>query len=437
MNYTAIKELIKGQREIKINDLLVMAPCNDPFFSGAPAEVINARWLLDCLEEFGDSSHLRGLHYKFMSSGVMKPDGEPYTNTKNNWAFLTNAAKHARYLGYIDAEKYEDRRNPDPVICADYSSYSYDPEYEFNYDENIILPPAPVIGETDIDINGYSDNDNLLKYHVEIWIEKTTMNSIIKPIARNYKCVFVTGAGYMSITAVIAMLRRAERAGKPTRLFYISDFDPAGDNMPVQVARQCEFWNKKLGINADIKIKAIALNREQVLKFNLPTVPTTSDDKRVQSKTDNWQERRDIDGAVELDALEALHPGELKKIIETELEPYRDLQYEKKLSMIYEEQYSKISYYLNEVYSEYKDELSEIRQEVKRIYDEITEKLLPLQERADEIREIIREEMERDFELPDRPEPDVIEDDSNDDWLFDSSRDYLEQLAVYKSKKIA
>ena len=45
-------------------------------------------------------------------------------------------------------------------------------------------------------------------------------------------------------------------------------------------------------------------------------------------------------------------------------------------------------------------------------------------------------EMAAEFapELPDRPEPDQAEVDESD-WLFDSGRDYLEQLAMYKARK--
>lgn len=37
------------------------------------------------------------------------------------------------------------------------------------------------------------------------------------------------------------------------------------------------------------------------------------------------------------------------------------------------------------------------------------------------------------IELPELPEPEVEPDE--EDWLFDSSRGYFEQLAVYKARK--
>jgi hypothetical protein len=38
------------------------------------------------------------------------------------------------------------------------------------------------------------------------------------------------------------------------------------------------------------------------------------------------------------------------------------------------------------------------------------------------------------IELPDRPEADLAAPDETD-WLFDSSRDYLDQLAAYKAQR--
>ena len=42
------------------------------------------------------------------------------------------------------------------------------------------------------------------------------------------------------------------RPGKPTRIFYSGDFDPAGDSMPVAVAHQIEFWLQDYTPGADI-----------------------------------------------------------------------------------------------------------------------------------------------------------------------------------------
>ena len=65
-------------------------------------------------------------------------------------------------------------------------------------------------------------------YHLELWIEKSTMDDVLEPLCRRYGVDLVTGIGFQSITSVITMLRqRVSAHSKPTcAFFYISDFDP-------------------------------------------------------------------------------------------------------------------------------------------------------------------------------------------------------------------
>jgi hypothetical protein len=90
------------------------------------------------------------------------------------------------------------------------------------------------------------------------------------------------------------------RPGKPTRIFYSGDFDPAGDSMPVAVARQIEFWLQDYAPGADIKLTPLALTRDQVITYQLPRIPIKESDARKAG----FEERYGA-GAVELDALEA------------------------------------------------------------------------------------------------------------------------------------
>jgi hypothetical protein len=52
------------------------------------------------------------------------------------------------------------------------------------------------------------------------------------------------------------------------------------------------------------------LTREQAQQFNLPRIPIKESDLRRKGF-----EERNGEGAVELDALEALHPGELASLV--------------------------------------------------------------------------------------------------------------------------
>ena len=63
-------------------------------------------------------------------------------------------------------------------------------------------------------------------------------------------------------------------------MFYVSDFDPSGKQMPVSVARKMEFFGQQEGL-ADIKLMPIALTYEQVQQYSLPGVPTKPLDSRA------------------------------------------------------------------------------------------------------------------------------------------------------------
>src|SRR5262249_58872694 len=87
----------------------------------------------------------------------------------------------------------------------------------------------------------------------------------------------------------------------------------------VALARQIEWWLQEYAPEADIKLSTLALTREQVQQYQLPRVPIKDTDLR---KT-NFEERHG-EGAVELDALEALHPGVLADLVREALAPYHD-----------------------------------------------------------------------------------------------------------------
>src|SRR6185437_10679057 len=71
------------------------------------------------------------------------------------------------------------------------------------------------------------------RFHVELWVEKSTMNDVLAPLAQRYGVNLITGEGELSATACYRLIERAKQGGKPIRILYLSDFDPAGDTMPV------------------------------------------------------------------------------------------------------------------------------------------------------------------------------------------------------------
>jgi hypothetical protein len=116
----AIKEL---SRELKrpIQTLLALAEQNDPFYVGA-TESSNeaAEWFAELYQAFGFrvGCHVRRIHYLLISQETppLMRDGAPYENTLARWKKLSEASKHARYLGRVPIDDFEDHRNPEPVL---------------------------------------------------------------------------------------------------------------------------------------------------------------------------------------------------------------------------------------------------------------------------------------------------------------------------------
>ena len=449
MNYEWIKSLgIQTGR--KIPELLVLAPANDPFYAGAPAQRHAAEWFLEIWERFGFGTgvHLRRIHYRIISDRepISRPNGKPYQNTVESWNDLGAASRAARYLRLVDPVAFVDRRNPDPKIYASSRPWRGVPSWRiekrfwslpsmsFQMDSHLDLPEPDVLGYD------YQPADQ--RYHLALWIEKSTMTDVVEPLCRRYGIDLVTGAGFQSITSVITLLReRAAVHGKPTRVFYVSDFDPAGEQMPVATARQIEYWRQEYAPTIEIKLIPLVLSREQVIEYRLPRTPIKESDERKKGFEDRHGE-----GAVELDSLEALFPGELTRIITDAIEPYFDETIEERLNSAWEEALDEAEGAWEELIQQEADELEQIKRDADAIAKKYMRRaaklrqsfnadIKPIQERLDVVQHAV-EQKAREFEmtLPDRPEA-VAADVDESAWLFDSSRSYLDQLACYRRHK--
>jgi hypothetical protein len=293
--------------------------------------------------------------------------------------------------------------------------------------------PMPRVGVT-----GYEYEHDLQPYHVEVWCEKSTMNDELLPLCERWGCNLITGVGFMSITSVVELLGRVEELDKPCRILYISDFDPAGGSMPVGVARQIEYGLGRY--SGDIRLEPLILTAEQVRRYSLPRSPVKDKDKRK----DNWQAIHGA-GAVELDALEALYPGQFARIVEEAVSAFRDVDLATAAATIENEAQADLELDIEEWLGPQAEEVEAIRSEVseitarygQRLEDldrELQAELEPSRERMEPVRRAIQLRMDTvDPYLPDLPEGYAAPDD--DGWLFDSRRDYMAQLDAYKRRQ--
>ena len=271
---------------------------------------IKAAWFTALWKELYEGQtgiHLRRIHYRIL--GRRKLDGMPYENTGEDWDWFQDCSRCARLLRLVPADAFDDHRNGDAYplhwhaaevrepTCRVAEPFWSMPSFRLDFASRDWELPAPRI-------TGYDPDDYLDRaYLLELWIEKSTMDDILVPLAEELGIRLVTSVGYQSISNAVKFLKRVHTMSKPSRIFYISDFDPAGRNMPRQVSRQIEFWLDEYAPAADIKLHTLALTKEQIAKHHLPA---------------------NENGSVELDALEALVPGELRKIVRQAVAPYLD-----------------------------------------------------------------------------------------------------------------
>lgn len=446
-DYEQIKTLAKDRRQ-RITDLIVLAPQNDPFYCGQPAQRSAAEWFAELWQRFGYRTgvHLRRVHYQLVSQhAATLPDGSTYANTEECWKALGAAGCAARYLGLVDPEAFEDHRNPDPHVFVSGRPWSTEPSWDVAEVE-WALPSVDIDLSVDLSlprpsVSGYDYDMRHQPYQLELWVEKSTMDDVLLPLGRELGINVVTSLGYQSITSVITLLRRVAGGGRPARVFYISDFDPAGDGMPFQVARQIEFWLHNYAPEADIALQPLALTRSQVQEFQLPRIPVKDTDRRKAHFEDRYGE-----GAVELDALEALHPGELAAIVRRAVAPYRDTSLANRLDRAESRARAAAESAWDDAVAPYADELTAIEEEVRSLVEsyesrlwtvgeELRSELAPYRSRLEELRQAISDEIaDLEVELPDRPEPRATAADE-EGWLYRSSRDYLAQIAVYKARR--
>jgi hypothetical protein len=268
------------------------------------------------------------------------------------------------------------------------------------------------------------------------------MDDVLFPICRSLGANLVTSIGFQSITATVNLVRRAMESGKPARVLYIADHDPAGDRMAIAVARQAQYRiEQQLGIEIDLTIEELMLTQEQVRKYDLPRVPIKEKDLRRQGFED-----RNGGGAVELDALEALHPGKFGKIVRKAVNRYRDTSLRTRTSEAYDTAQEIVSREWRELVAPFETELAELTEVAEKIYpiyqerlrdlaSDIDKDLKPLNDRAKQLAlEFRSEALDFDPLIPGKPNA-TPDGPVNDDPLFDSNREHIDQLNAFRRHK--
>jgi hypothetical protein len=422
-DYAGIKTLAEELRR-PVKTLFALSTSNDPFYT-TPTRRTDAEWFAKLWHKFGmaKGSHLRGLHYRIISqrTPILMRDGTPYRNTEGCWQDLVSASKDARYLDLVSADDLADRRNDAPVTNIRETivtpvAFVDDNEIELEDLEEMPEPPRAYL----------SDLERTQPYQIEIWVEKSTMNDVLEPIAEQYGVTLITGTGEISVTHCNLCIDRAEEDGRPARILYISDFDPAGLSMPVAAARKIEFFARRRNPDLDIQLHPIVLTPDQCRQFQLPRTPIKDTELRAESFEEQHGE-----GATELDALEALHPGELARIVRREINRFYDRNLDARTRAAAEPVRAELDSLTVAVHKQHRKDIDGLRKE----YAEIVAARARWAKRAKPVWHAITESIEAEIEpIVEGVEwSEAKEASEYPDALYDSTRDYVEQMNRYKA----
>jgi len=460
-----IKALARQVGVRNIEDLLALDRKQDPFYAPhTPTGQVHARWFAELWDRCGYTHlrdvHLRRMHYQLISAfrDLLTPDttqvdpargapSKPYENTEASFDYLLHASHLARALGLVDPARFADHRNP-TVTDDGYAPLMSGPSFAWDDARPWHLRGLPTHLGLWVDLalptlraEGYDYARRLQPYLLEIWIEKSTMDTVLDELAYTHGARLVSSVGFQSITNVIKLLQRVARAKKPARIFYLSDYDPAGASMPSAVARQLEFWRQTYAPDYEVKLQPVVLTKAQVQYYQLPRIPIKDSDVRKGRFEEVYGE-----GAVELDALEALHPGELRRIVTRLLDPYVDETFAERLADAEDEANRQLQAAWKARTGPLRVQAQALEEEARAVYARYERVLMRLSTRLDrdlaptkenmaQLEEAIVEAQAMFVPPPlERPAPEV-DPQGEEAWLYSSDRDYLTQNRHYQARK--
>jgi len=423
----------------RVTDVLGESTTNDPFWV-QNADLRRALWAAGVYQQVGTGTHPRGCHYRWVSSeNPYRVDGTPYLNFEGHWKALATGLKDARRLGLIPAML--DKRNPEPYLAAVPELVPWVDEEDGCGDMSPLiaeaLPAMDIISlpgsESDWG-NARSDYyavDQQRPFHLAVWLEKQGAVDL-RPLARSYSAEIVEGLGEASDEMIRKCVARINRIDKPTHILYVSDFDPAGRSIPKSAARRIEYFKRTSWLEQlkpDVTLKQVALRPEQVERYRLPTIPV----KESERRKDRFETLYGKDAAVELDALVALHPGELERLIEAEFEQYWDQGLLDKFTERNEALREDVRYALEENRPDVEQLYAKgaaLYGELRRTVDEVNSKIGKLNGRLRTIRREISDELgDADCREP----TGALSQPARDGLLLDTALGYDEQVELYRA----
>jgi len=419
-----------------------------------------------------------------------------YINVDSDFNKLVSAVRDARRWGLLPWDAIEDRKHIGLERWIDWGWLEGNREKKpfedfdgiLSYSLGVNLPEVEEIGEAELYEDDFDEiasrmvenalRENMTRltparyqpYYCIIVSEKSGLRDVIKEAERRleYGFDFLNFEGQASDTQVRRFIEDRLLSNVPPeypirkkkiRIFYVSDYDQAGRTMPPAFIWKLFYNLWQLGVYLDIKVKPLALTQEIVEKYDLPPAPVPERSLGAKTLQDRWL--REFGKIVEVDALVALHPGALEDIIVNELSRYIDMNLAKEvkdtLNRIEEEARDAMYSALDDVREDWLSAKNRLERAIEALNEDIRRggiaralealrsELETIKEKhnidrlVEEYQETLRYVDVGAYLDEDWPKIEIQSgfeaDESDDEWLFDSTRDPTEQAMILRKYK--
>jgi hypothetical protein len=154
------------------------------------------------------------------------------------------------------------------------------------------------------------------KYYVEVWVEKDALVGVLEGVCTKLDVKYFSCRGYVSQSAMWRAAQRMQWESNPIVL-HLGDHDPSGIDMTRDIQERLEL------LRCPATVERIALNMEQVEKFQPPPNPAKITDSRygpyvVEYGEESWE-------------LDALDPRKITGLIRKSVDEYTNQKARKTL----------------------------------------------------------------------------------------------------------
>lgn len=244
------------------------AYCNLNLRGKTLATIRTANVIIEEFDEKGFDLTLRQLYYQFVARDIIP-------NRLQEYKKLGTAINNGRLAGLIDWGSIVDRTRQ-YLVNAHWDS------------------PIDIIEDS---ASQYAiDTRANQSDYIEVWVEKDALVGVIEAVCDPLDVGYLSCRGFVSQSAMwraSIRLKNKERSGKDTTILHLGDHDPSGIDMTRDIQDRLRMFG------SDVRVERIALNMDQVEKYNPPPNYAKPTDSRYVSYRDLYG-----DDSWELDALD-------------------------------------------------------------------------------------------------------------------------------------